>query len=98
QTSPPAPSLNTTLRKALPSVVGLTQASAVIPVVRSSELELMAVTHAMVPLKERAFPNLPLADQAALERVPVLLLPDWSAVVVPLPSAKTEAAAIAGRR
>ena len=33
----------------------------------------------VVPLK-------PLADQAALERVPVLLLPDWSAVVVPLPS------------
>ena len=68
--------------------VGLTQASSVIPVVRSSEFESLTFTQALVPLKKSALPNLPLVDQVAFESVPVLLLPERSAVVVPLPSSK----------
>ena len=48
----------------------------------------MTVTQEFVPLKESALPNLPAVDQVVFESVPVLPLPDWSAVVVPLPSSK----------
>ena len=78
------------MRQAFPSAVGLTQASAVIPVVRLSELELLTLTQAFVPLKESALPNLPaLAPaQVVFETVPVLPFPERSAVVVPEPSSK----------
>ena len=76
------------MRKPLADAVGLTQPSIVMPVVRSSEFESGTVTIALVPLKERALTELARVDQVAFESVPVLLLPDWSAVVVPLPSSK----------
>ena len=58
--------------------------------VRLSELELLTVTQALVPLKLRALPNLPAVApaQVVLESVPVLALPERSAVVVPEPSSK----------
>ena len=74
--------------KAVFASVGLTQASSVIPLVMSSEFESFTFTRALVPLKKRALPNLPAVDQVAFESVPVLALPDRSAVVVPLPSSK----------
>src|SRR5262249_17783942 len=77
------------LNPVLPS--GFTQPSTVRPDVRSSELASGTETKEFVPLNDRALPNLPLADQVALLRVPLLWLPDWSAVVVPLPSSKPQA-------
>src|SRR5512133_569202 len=62
----------------------------VIPVVRSSELESFAVTQALVPLNERALLNLPPVTQVVFETVPALLFPDWSAVVVPVPSSNAQ--------
>ncbi len=67
---------------------GLTHASSVIPEVRSSEFESLMFTRALVPLKKSEFPNLPEVDQVAFESVPVLALPERSAVVVPEPSSK----------
>src|SRR4051794_16251109 len=61
------------------------------PVVRSSDAESGTVTQALVPLNESAFPYLPVV-QVALLSVPVLPLPDESAVVVPLPASKPYAA------
>jgi hypothetical protein len=72
---------------------GLTHASRVIALVRSSEFESGTFTRADVPLKNNALPNLPAVDQVAFDRVPVLLLPERSAVVVPVPSSKPYAAA-----
>ncbi len=80
-------SLKTTVFQ-LPSEVGFTQASSVIAVVRWSDAESSTETNAFVPLNERALPYLPAVAPAhvAPESVPVLPLPDWSAVVVPMPS------------
>src|SRR6516164_4813260 len=69
-------------------LVGLTHASSVIPVVRSSDGASLTTTVELVPLNLRASPYLPAVVQVALERVPVLPLPEPSAVVVPLPSLK----------
>ena len=82
-------SLKTTVFQPL-TVVGLTQASIVIPVVRFSDALCAALTRLFEPLKESALPNLPLTApaQAVFASVPVLPLPDWSAVVVPVPSSK----------
>src|SRR5262245_29705874 len=74
-----------------PSALGLTQASNVMPVVRSSELLSATVTQLLVPLKDRAPPNLPADVHVALERVPLLLLPELSAAAVPVPSLKPRA-------
>ncbi len=82
-------SLKTTVFQ-LAKAVGLTQASIVIPVVRLSEALCAAVTRLVLPLKESALPNLPVPApaQAVFASVPVFPLPDWSAVVAPLPSSK----------
>src|SRR5262245_11716278 len=77
-----------TVRQELPSALGLTQASSVIPLVRSSEAESGTLTIALVPLKERAPPYLPLVLQVALAIVPLLLLPDRSGRLGPEPWSK----------
>src|SRR5262245_29129736 len=84
----------TIVRQLFATTVGLTQASSVIPVVRSSEFESGTLTEAFVPLKDKAFPNLPAAApaQVAFVSVPLLLLPDWSTALVPLPVSKPYAA------
>ena len=69
-------------------VEGLTQASMVRAVVRSSELASLTVTQLLRPLNDRALPYLPLVVQVALASVPVLLLPEASATVEPVPSLK----------
>src|SRR4051812_552786 len=74
------------------SVVGLSHASSVIPVVRSSEDESRTVTQAFVPLKDSAPPYLPAAVQVALASVPLLFLPDVSFTAVPDPSLNEYAA------
>src|SRR5712692_5772764 len=73
------------------AVVGYTHASSVIPLVRSKVVESFTVTK-LDPLKERALPNLPCADQVGPVSVPVLEFPDASAVVVPVPSLNEYAA------
>ena len=88
----PVCSFMTIVWKTVFATVGLTQASSVIPLVRSREFESFTLTRALVPLKKRALPNLPAVDQVAFESVPVLPLPDRSAVVVPLPSSNPYAA------
>src|SRR5262245_38172335 len=75
---------------------GLTQASRVIPMVRSSTAASATVTRLDVPLNEIAFPNLPAAANDAFESVPVLLLPVESRVEVPVPSSKPYAASTPG--
>src|SRR3954468_1334670 len=76
---------------------GRTHPSIVMPVVASSEFESATETNAFVPLNESAFPNLPSVDHAAFERVPLLLLPDLSVVVVPLPSSNPHAPTSPGK-
>ena len=70
-----------------PSALGRTHASTVIPVVSRSEALSLTLTRAL-PLKDSALLNLPPVDQTVLLSAPALPLPDWSAVVVPLPSSK----------
>jgi len=71
------------------SAVGYTQASRVIPLVRSKEFESFTVTQLLLPpLKLRALPNLPWLVQDAPVIVPVLPCPDASVTIVPLPSSK----------
>src|SRR5262245_53401167 len=81
-----------TVRQLLPSALGLTQASSVIPFVRSSELESGTFTIALVPLKLKAPPYLPLVLQVAFAIVPLLPLPDRSGRLVPEPWSKEYAA------
>src|SRR5689334_13873323 len=71
-----------TLRQPV-SVDGLTQASRVMPLVRSSELASATVTRFEVPLKDRAPPYLPPAVQLAPVTVPLLPVPDASLATVP---------------
>src|SRR4051812_9631532 len=71
-----------------PSVVGLTQASRVMRLVRSSFAASGTVTSLLVPLKESAPPNLPLPDHVAPFTVPVLAFPELSAATVPEPALK----------
>src|SRR6187431_888027 len=88
----PLVSFISTVRQLVPSALGLTQASSVIPLVRSSELESGTLTIALVPLKESAPPYLPLVLQAALAIVPLLLLPERSGRLGPEPWSKEYAA------
>ena len=67
---------------------GLTQASSVMPVVRSSTFASLTVTRSFVPSKFRAAPYRPLADHAAPEMAPLLPLPVRSAVDTPASSSK----------
>src|SRR5437773_11883661 len=75
----------TTDRHPMPEL-GSTQASIVIPVVRSSDAASATVTHALMPLNDSALPYLPAVVHVALEIVPVLPCPDASFVCTPLPS------------
>src|SRR5262245_18195053 len=70
---------------------GLTQASRVIPVVRSSELASAIVTRSLTPSNDRAPPYFPAVDQVAPEMVPLLPNPEVSFTVGPLPSLKPRA-------
>src|ERR1700704_220972 len=72
-----------------PIAVGFSQASTVIPVVRSRVAESGTETQAFV--NESALLNLPPVTHVALESVPLFPLPDWSATVVPLPSSNAHA-------
>src|SRR6476469_6099673 len=84
-------SLSMTVRQAVPTAVGRTQPSSVMPVVRSSEFESATVTQLLVPLKLSAPPNLPAALRPAPLIAPVLPRPEASAVVVALVSSKPHA-------
>ncbi len=77
----------TTVCQAL-SAVGLTQASSVMAAVRSSESASGTLTQSFTPSKERALPNLPVAERVAPEIVPVLPVPDSSTVLAPEASSK----------
>ena len=61
------------------------------PVVRSSVAESGTVTHALVPLKERALLNFPPVTQVRVGHRPLFPLPDWSRPLVPLPSSNAHA-------
>ena len=81
-----------TSRHLLLTLEGFTHASKVMADVSRNEGESFTVTRALVPLKDRALPYLPEVLQVAPLIVPVLLLPDRSATVVPLPSLNPYAA------
>src|SRR3954454_25174815 len=72
-------------------VVGCTQSSSVIPVVRSRLFASPTVTRLVVPLKLSAPPNLPVAICAAPVIVPGLFWPEESAAVGPVVSSKPHA-------
>ena len=67
----------------MPTAVGLTHASIVSPVVRSSGFASGTVTQSLTPSKLSAPPNRPAAVRVAPQIVPVLLPPEPSATVVP---------------
>src|SRR5262245_42047286 len=64
-----------------------TQASRVMPVVRSRAVEWGTVTQSSTPSNDRALPDLP-ATQVAPEMVPFIPLPALLLTVVPDPSSK----------
>src|SRR5438093_9378728 len=72
--------------------VGDTQASSVMPVVRSREAASATVTQLLTPPNDRALPYFPLVVQVAPETVPLFPLPEASAATVPAPSLKPYAA------
>ena len=74
-----------TVRQVAPSALGLTQASRVIPFVRSSVFESATLTMLVVPLKLRAPPNLPVVDHVVPLTVPLLPFPERSVSVLPEP-------------
>ena len=75
------------MRQTVPRAAGFTQASSVIA---RSQVEAGGIGDRRprfdVPLKESALPKLSAALQVAPVIVPVLLLPELSVTVVPLPS------------
>src|SRR3954451_15162282 len=80
-----------TVRHALPTAVGRTQPSSVMPVVRSRESASATVTQSLTPSKLRAPPNLPAVLRTGPLIVPVLPRPDASSAVVPDVSPKPRA-------
>src|SRR4051812_30005905 len=86
--SPPVHSFTATAVQAVLAAVGLTHASRVMAPVRCRDAESATVTQLLVPLKDRALPNLPAVLQVAAVIVPVFPLPEASATVVPVPSSK----------
>src|SRR5689334_3760717 len=80
-----------TQRQSEPRAVGCTQASRVMPVVRSRLFASATVTQLLVPLKLNAPPNLPAATWVAPVMVPGLFWPEESAAVVPVVSSKPHA-------
>src|ERR687888_506106 len=87
----PGCSLSMTVRHRDPTAVGRTQASIVMPVVRSSTSASATVTQSLTPSKLRAPPNLPAVFHVGPFSVPVLPRPDASAAVVPDVSSKPQA-------
>src|SRR4051812_44037244 len=87
----PGCSLSRTVRHALPTTVGRTQASIVTPVVASRESASGTVTQSFTPSKLSAPPNLPAVLRMGPSIVPALLRPDESVAVVPLASSKPHA-------
>src|SRR5919201_3362826 len=81
-----------TSRQAVVTADGFTHASSVMPPVRRNDGASLTVTRALVPLNTSALPNFPAVVQVAPVIVPVLLLPDESATVVPEPSLNEYAA------
>src|SRR3954453_19478257 len=84
-------SLSITVRHPVPTAVGRTQPSSVMPVVRSSESASATVTQSLMPSKLSAPPNLPAALRTGPLSVPGLPRPEASAVVVALVSSKPQA-------
>ncbi len=70
------------------NAVGLTQASNVIPTLRSSDAESFTVTDELVPLKDNAPPNFPVFVQPPTLTVPLFPFPEVSRAMVPVPSSK----------
>ena len=89
---PPVVCLKTAVRQPPPAAVGLTQASSVMPIVRSSEALSGTVTKLELPLNDSAPPKRPIGAQPVAVVVPVLPVPDASATVVPAPSLNPYAA------
>src|SRR5512134_3717599 len=83
--------LKSTVFHAVPSAVGRTHASIVMPVVRSSELESGTWTRSLTPSKLSAWPNLP-AVQVGPLTVPLFAFPLMSETAVPVPSSNEYAA------
>jgi hypothetical protein len=86
--NPPGRSLSATVRQAVPSVEGFTQASSVMPVLKSKLAESFTVTQLLVPLNDNALPNLPAALHEAPVIAPVFAQPETSLTVSPAPSSK----------
>ena len=81
-------SFTTTVCHFFSSAVGLTDASIVIPVVRSSEAESAIDTKSFTPSNESAKPVFAVVVQAAPEIDPASPCPETSATVLPLPASK----------
>src|SRR5262245_60323830 len=73
-------------------LLGLTQASNVMPLVRCSEASSGTVTRSLVPLNRRAPPYFPAAVRVAPLMVPLFPSPEASSTVAPLASPKSKAA------
>src|SRR4051812_7097665 len=73
-------------------LVGFTQASSVMPVVRSRSLASGMLTNALEPLKLSARPFLPVVVRVAAAIAPVCPWPDTPVTVEPLGSSKLYAA------
>src|SRR4051812_11594074 len=88
---PPPRSLRAIVRHA-ESSVGRTHASTVSALVKSREPASGTTTLLLLPLNARAEPYLPALAHVAPDSVPVLVCPELSVAVVPLPSSKPYAA------
>ena len=84
----PGCSFSIVVRQLLPSPVGRTHASSVIPVVRSRLLASATVTRSLTPSKVSALPNFPAVVHVGPLIVPTLPLPELSAAAVPMPASK----------
>src|ERR671934_2896425 len=89
---PPVCVLNSTVRQIVPSALGSTHASSVIPLGRSSEPGSGTATQSPEPSNESAEFVCPLLVQVAFAIVPTLPVPETSATVEPLPASKLYAA------
>src|SRR5512133_2374693 len=80
-----------TQRQSEPRAVGCTQASRVMPVVRSRLFAAATVTQWLVRSERKAPPDPPAASWVAPVMVPGLFWPEESAAVVPVVSSKPHA-------
>ena len=88
---PPGRSFMSTVRQLPVIALGLTQASSVIPDVRSSEAESGMLTKRLVP-NDSDLPNFPVVLHVAPLIVPLLPFPEASPTTVPVPSLNEYAA------